>query len=75
MTKAEVSNLINRLTGGHEYLFCTRVHFNSKVWGGSWIALRIIIDVAFKILRKQNQHCKRSALWEYRNGSKNKRVP
>ena len=70
MEKREVSYFFNKWTGGHEYLFCTRVYFNAKVWGGSWIALQIVIDVTFYVLFREKQHVRASYLWEVRNEQK-----
>ena len=73
MNKVTSSNGLNRWTGGKELLFCTRVHYNTKVYGGFWIALRIIIDTSFYTLRNESEHCRRCATWEYRNGKKGKK--
>jgi hypothetical protein len=74
MNRVQISNRINRYTGGDELLFCTRVYVNSKVWGGSWIALRITIDYSFYRLTGYRQHCRASYLWERRNNETQKQA-
>jgi hypothetical protein len=66
MDKVKTSNKINRTLGGQELLFCTRVHVQSKLWGGFWIPLQHILDVVFRIINKQDRHCLRSYIWERR---------
>lgn len=70
MNKVRSSNRINRLLGGDELLFCTRVYVQSKLWGGFWIVLYVTINIVFKVLRKETDHIRSSYLWERRQNGK-----
>jgi len=73
MDRVKISNIINRMTCGHELLYCTRVYVNARIYGGAWIPMEWFLDKAFWLLCGQKQHCRASYLYERRlNNGKTK---
>ena len=66
MDKVKISNTLNRLTGGDELLYCTRVYVNARIYGGAWIPMEKFINTVFWLLRGQKQHCRASYIYERR---------
>lgn len=64
--KIRTSNRINRLGCGEELLYCTRVYFNARVYGGAWIPMEWFLNTIFWLLRGQKNHCKAAYLFERR---------
>ena len=67
MDKTKASTLLNKWTGGHEFLYCTRVYFNARCWGGHWIIQEFIINLVFYMVYREKQHVRKQYLWERRN--------
>ena len=70
MDKKAVSNRINRITCGSELLYCTRVYYNARVYGGLWIEMEWFLNMVFWLLRGQKQHCRASYIFERRYHAK-----
>lgn len=66
MDKVKTSNRINRLTGGDELLYCTRVYINARLYGGAWIPMEFILNKVFFLLRGEKNHVRASYLYERR---------
>ena len=69
-TRILISNRINRLGGGTELLYCTRVYINARIYGGAWIPMEWVLNQGFWLLRGQKNHCRASYLWERRHHGK-----
>ena len=70
--KVIISNRINRLTCGDELLYCSRVYFNARVYGGLWVEMECLLNFVFWLLRGQKQHCRASYIFERRHHAKKK---
>jgi len=67
MDKVKFSNRINRLGGGDELLYCTRVYVQARIYGGAWIPMEWFLNTAFYLIRGEKQHVRAAYLWERRN--------
>lgn len=64
MDKVLISSRINRLTGGTELLFCTRVYINVRIYGSFWIPLEFVLNKSFYLIRGEKNHVRASYLYE-----------
>jgi hypothetical protein len=70
MDKKNISHVINRIGGGTELLYCTRVYVNARLYGGSWLVMEWLLDQLFYLIRGQRQHCRSSYIYERRHHGK-----
>lgn len=73
MNKHEASRLINRLGGGSELLYCTRVYVNARLYPTGWKEMEYFLNITFYLIRGERQHIRSSYLWEVRKVSKEKK--
>lgn len=66
MDKIKMSRKINRLTGGKELLYCTRVYVNARLYPLGWREMEWLLNIVFFLIRGEKQHVKRSYLFERR---------
>ena len=74
MNKIAVSCRINRWTGGENELFCYRVYINARLWGGFWLALEVIINLVFVVLRSQREHVRTNYVYQRRKHGQAKKA-
>ena len=67
MDKQATSRWINGRTGGDpDEMFCARVYVQQRLWGGWWIPVGYVIDVAFWIRRGQRSHVRATYMLQRR---------
>ena len=66
MDKVKTSRRLNRLLGGDNELYCSRVYRLSKIDPYGWKETMIVIDLIFLAIRKEKQHVRKAYLWERR---------
>lgn len=57
MTWEEAERLscrLNRFLGGADEPVCARVYYHARTWGGFWVLLELIINLAFLPLERRH---------------------
>jgi len=73
MNKVRISRCINRLGGGDDELYCSRVYRLSKIDPYGWVETRWVLDFTFYLMRGHKNHVKAAYLWEQRQKRKGRR--
>lgn len=62
--KVKISRLINRLGGGEDELYCSRIYRLSRCDPYGWRETEFVINLIFYIIRGEKNHVEKSARWE-----------
>lgn len=70
MDKIKASRRINRLLGGEDELYCSRIYRLSQIDPYGWKETVWVINLVFYLIRKERNHVKKAAIWERRANAK-----
>lgn len=63
------SRRLNRTLYGEDVLLCYTVYIRSRIYGGHYVVAEVFINLVFRVIQRETQHCRRCYVWEKRHGN------